>query len=233
MYYCQEAMRNLLLLTALGIVLFFITVKYVPSLGFVFIIPAFILAGFFFNRHADKNQTEQLAQSIKYTQEELDAQVWLEQDAVPHVSKTLTKNRAWIIGIGSLSIVLFLLVWMSYFFTLYLALTGVCLFLFLGAYVLFAVWGYKKLESRYPACDNDWLRGYFYMVIPLAFLAGVYFHHARWSQLFIYIPYYLFLGTVAYASFYTATTLYVQMKNEKKQKLEKAVKKALTDEKDG
>lgn len=225
--------KNKLLLIVLAVIIFSLLLFAFRILAYVFLGLCFIFIGFYFNKQNDKDEKDLLKQKVDYAVGEVEAQEWLESDFAPKVSASLAHNVARITGIGFAIFVVLILIWGTVFHAIYSALLVISVSLLLLLYLIFAIWGYGKIEKRYKKLNNDWIRGYCYVVAPLVF-AGMLFKTGISQNPFLSFVSLFLLISFGYAGLFIVAIIYRQFEKESKSKLEKDLRKMVkNDEKDG
>ncbi len=152
------------------------------NLSFIVLLPILVLMliiSWYLYKEIQRDNEENLKQSIKYMQEEAQAQKWLHRSFVPKARRLAKKELGSIILASGITLLTFIFFW-SYFvsgLTAALLNTLFGLFFFVGftLYTLYAPKEFTKIFKHVPTryqhhSKNDWVHAYL-LLLPFA-LAG-------------------------------------------------------------
>jgi cbb3-type cytochrome oxidase subunit 3 len=212
------------------------------STSFFIIFPILLLllgTSWYLYKELAKQNEEIFEQSIKYIQEEQEAQIWLKKSFVPKARKLAKKELRIIILASVILLISFIFLW-SFFVSGLLAaiLNTVIGFLFFIGFIIYTLYApkefthvFKHAPRRYRRhSKNDWVHGYL-LLLPFA-LVGFFLYsltttgEGALNSLFATIIFF-FSYTLLFICLYCIWYLYKEYLKEREEERKKEAKEIL------
>jgi hypothetical protein len=209
------------------------------NLSFVVLLPILLLTliiSWYLYKEIQRDNEESVKQSIKYMQQEEQAQKWLHKSFVPKARKLAKRELGSIILASGTILLSFIFLWSFFVSGLVTALlnTILCLFFFVG-FIFYTLYApkefthiFKHLPPRYRHhSKNDWAHAYL-LLLPFA-IAGYFLYSLTttgegigrvfWETLAFFFSY-----TFLFICLYCLWFLYKEYQKEMEERVKKEIK---------
>lgn len=241
----MKYVNQFLLLVVLGLFGFVLFYSFTGGLYYLFVFPILFLCTFlayYLHKQMEEDDKARVERGIDYAVEDADAEKWVKDSFAPDTLSYIKTNR-WSIVIYSFLVVgiaAFAWSYLSYGFwtaVANFAYASVVFWMFL-LYVLVMPVLFDLVLHLFPkswqrGLSGDWERGYFFL-FPISFVIYVFypFHDVLGKvqgKLFSF-PIFFLIYTFVFLALYCMVYLYEQMQEEDEKRVEKQLKKMMSEE---